>query len=295
MESQWLVASLIGLGIPMLVHRFLLSFVLEKLREREMHRVNYRGRKVMTGGGVMLVSSSLLALIGMLVFAGAMKVEVSVWKEGILLGAGMMAVAFWGWQDDCSTDQQTKGFRGHFGTLWRERRMTSGMWKVWGGGSTAVVISLALGSSSLWTWIVAASLLAISPNVLNLFDLRPARAIKVFWLFVIIAMVIGYYAEGVENSCRHLLWQLPVLMATFLLFRHDAGGRIMLGDTGANALGFSVGYLFVLGTPLIAQVVILFLFIGLHVLAEFFSISKLIERFRWLERIDRWGRSAEPE
>ncbi|KQL49201.1 hypothetical protein AN963_05370 [Brevibacillus choshinensis] len=295
MESQWLVASAIGLGIPVLVHRSLLSFVLNKLRERGMHRVNYRGIEVMTAGGVMLVSSSILALLGMLVYVGAMTKEISAWKEGILLGAGMIAVAFWGWQDDCVTDQQTKGFRGHFGTLWREGRMTSGMWKVWGGGSTAVVIALALGPASLWTWIIAASLLAISPNVLNLFDLRPARAMKVFWLLLVIAMVIGYYSQGLESSYRHGIWQLPVMMSTCLFFRHDAGGRIMLGDTGANALGFCVGYLFVLGTPVIAQAVILLLFIGLHILAEFISITALIERFRWLERIDRWGRSAELE
>lgn len=295
MESQWLVASAIGLGIPVLVHRSLLSFVRKKMHERGMHRVNYRGLEVMTAGGVMLVTSSIVALLGVLVYVGAMSAEIPAWKEGILLGAGLIAVAFWGWQDDCSTDQQTKGFRGHFGTLWKERRMTSGMWKVWGGGSTAVVIALALGPSSLWTWIIAASLLAISPNVLNLFDLRPARAIKVFWLLLLVAMVIGYYSEGLESSYRHGLWQLPMLMATFLLFRHDAGGRIMLGDTGANALGFCVGYLFVLGTPLMAQAVMLLLFIGLHILAEFHSISTLIERFRWLERIDRWGRSAEPE
>ncbi|MDF2680969.1 MAG: UDP-N-acetylmuramyl pentapeptide phosphotransferase [Brevibacillus sp.] len=295
MESKWLIASAIGLGIPVLVHRSLLSFVLKKLRARGMHRVNYRGLEVMTAGGVMLVSSSVIALLGMLVYVGTMTTEISAWKEGMLLGAGMIAVAFWGWQDDCASDQQTKGFRGHFGMLWREKRMTSGIWKVWGGGSTAVVIALALGPSSLWTWIIAASLLAISPNVLNLFDLRPARAMKVFWLLLIAAMVIGYCSEGLESSYRHGLWQLPVMMATCLLFRHDAGGRIMLGDTGANALGFCAGYLFVLGTPLLAQVVILLLFICLHILAEFISISTMIERFRWLKRIDRWGRSAEPE
>jgi hypothetical protein len=221
--------------------------------------------------------------------------EPFAWKEGALLAAGMTAAGIWGWQDDCSPDKEAKGFRGHFGTLWKEKRMTSGMWKAWGGGSTAAAVALALGTSGLWGGLIAACLLAIAPNVLNLFDLRPARAIKVFWLLLATAVVAGVYTAGLSGAFLHGIWQLPVVMATCLLFRHDAGGRVMLGDTGANALGYCVGYAFVAGTPLSVQTAVLAMFVGLHIWAEFFSLSKLIERFGWLERIDRWGRSAEPK
>ncbi|WP_238933632.1 hypothetical protein [Brevibacillus choshinensis] len=169
------------------------------------------------------------------------------------------------------------------------------MRKVWGGGSTAVVIAWGLGVSDVWSGMLAACLLAISPNLLNLFDLRPVRAIKVYWLLLSLAMVIGCCTGGVSSSYVHVLWQLPVLVATCLFFRHDAGGRIMLGDTGANALGFCAGYMFVVSAPVGAQALLLLVFILLHIVAEFFSISSLIEKHGWLERIDRWGRPAEPK
>lgn len=296
METKWLVATAIGLVTPVIAHRPLFAFAREKLSGRGMCRTNYRGFEVVTGGGVILASSATLALLLMVGYVSAVSSEgFSVWKEGLLLGVGMVATVVWGWQDDCSADQQTKGIRGHFGMLWKERRITSGMWKVWGGGSTAVVISWWLGGSSLWSQILAACMLAVSPNLLNLFDLRPVRAIKVYWLLLTLALVIGFYAGGLAGSCLHMLWQLPVLVATCLFFRHDAGGRIMLGDTGANMLGFCAGYLFVVGTPLGAQAVLLLAFLALHAVAEFFSISRLIERYSWLERVDRWGRGAEPE
>lgn len=295
MGAQWLVALAIGSILPVALHRPLFSVATKKLRQRGMHRTNYRGRQVLTAGGVMLVSSAALSLGAMLLYAGAAGNEPQVWKEGALLAAGMIAVAFWGWQDDCFPDKQAKGFRGHFGTLWREGRMTSGMWKLWGVSGTAAVIALAQAPFRVWTWLPAAGLLAVSANALNLFDLRPARAIKVFWLLQLIAFIIGCSLTGPANMFAHGLWQLPVLLATCLLFRHDAGGQVMLGDTGSNALGFCAGYAFVVGTPLPVQATLLLLLIGVHILAEFVSLSKLIERSRWLAWVDRRGRAAEPE
>ncbi|MED1793944.1 UDP-N-acetylmuramyl pentapeptide phosphotransferase [Brevibacillus nitrificans] len=294
MGTEWLIAAAIGLLLPVGIHRRLLATVRKRFRKRGLHRVNYQGVEVVTAGGVMLVISTAAALLGMLMVIGIGSKESSVWKEGALMGAGMLAIAFWGWQDDCAVDKQAKGFRGHFGTLWRERRMTSGLWKVWGAGSTAIVLALALGPENLWSGLLTACLLASATNVLNLFDLRPARAIKVFWLLEAVAISLCYWTSDLPSFFKHGIWQLPMLAATCMLFRHDAGARVMLGDTGSNTLGFVVGFAFAAGTPLIVQLMIFLLFVGVHIVAEFFSISKLIESSRWLTRIDRWGRSAEP-
>lgn len=292
MDAEWVTAFAIALGLPVVVHRPLFAAIQKKLRVHRMHRMNYMGFEVLTAGGVMIVSSTFVTLGGLLLLLSEYGADALVLKEGVLLGAGMLAMAFWGWQDDRSPDKEAKGFRGHFGTLLREKRMTSGLWKAWGGASTAILISLTL-TRSFWPWLLSVGLLSISPNVLNLFDLRPARAIKVFWLLLVSGTVIGFCSG--QATAGEFLWLIPVFISTLLLFRHDAGGRIMLGDTGSNALGYVVGYLFVIATPLEAQAVILLAFVCLHILAEFVSFSQLIQRFAWLDRIDQWGRSAEPE
>lgn len=294
MDTELTTAFAIGMGVPMIMHRPLFAAVQKKLGAQGMRRINYRGVEVVTGGGVMTVISTAVTLAAMILFLKGSGVDGRVLKEGVLLGAGMLAMAFWGWQDDRSTDQQAKGFRGHIGTLWREKRMTSGMWKLWGGGSTAILISLAL-THSFWTWLLQAGLLSLSPNILNLFDLRPTRAIKVFWLLLALCLVVGLCAGQAATGVYHWLWLLPVIASTILLFRHDGCGRIMLGDTGSNALGFAAGYSLVMGMPLKAQAAMLLLFVALQILAEFISFSQVIQRVKWLDRIDAWGRSAEPE
>lgn len=298
MDTQWLVAGAIGLVLPVVVHRPLLAAVSKKLHERGMHRTNYRGRQVLTAGGVVLVSSTALSLGAMLLYLIAGGAAESAWAEGALLGAGMIAVAFWGWQDDCSSDKQAKGFRGHVGALWRERRVTSGLWKLWGVSGASIVIALALLAPRplrIGAWLPAACLLAISANALNLFDLRPARAIKVFWLLQAIALATGCSLAGAAHLYAHGLWQLPLLLSTCLMFRHDARESVMLGDTGSNALGFCAGYSFVVGTPQTVQTTVLLLLVGVHILAEFVSISALIERCSWLAWLDWQGRTREPE
>ncbi|GIO06987.1 hypothetical protein J31TS6_30150 [Brevibacillus reuszeri] len=294
METKWMIGIAVSIGLPFLLHLALLKHVTKKLKNMGMQRVNYRGAEVLTAGGIMVVASSTLTIGALLLCMQVSGIAPSSLNHGLLLMAGMITVAVWGWQDDRATDESAKGFRGHLGALWRERKVTSGLWKAWGGGSTALLISLAIAHTA-WTWFLAVCLLAITPNVLNLFDVRPARALKVFWLLLGMVALAAYYFPASDSSAVDWVWLLPVLTASILLFRHDASGRIMLGDTGANSLGFVVGYAFVTHTATQVQVVILLFFISLHIIAEFVSFTQLIDRFSWLKRMDGWGRSAESE
>ncbi|MFP3387884.1 UDP-N-acetylmuramyl pentapeptide phosphotransferase [Brevibacillus sp. SIMBA_040] len=294
METKWMIGIAVSIGLPILLHLALLEHVTKKLKDMGMQRVNYRGAEVLTAGGIMVVASSTLTMGALLLCMQVSGIAPSSLNHGLLLMAGMITLAVWGWQDDRATDEPAKGFRGHLGALWRERKVTSGLWKAWGGGSTALLISLAF-AGTVWTWLLAVCLLAITPNVLNLFDMRPARALKVFWLLLVIVGVAAYYFPAHNSSTLDWVWFLPVLTSSILLFRHDASGKIMLGDTGANSLGFVIGYAFVTHTSVQVQLLILVFFIGLHVMAEFMSFTQLIERISWLKRMDGWGRSAESE
>jgi len=294
MGAEWITALVLGLGIPILLQGPLFSVVLQKLSDKGMTRTNYKGHEVVTAGGLVLVGSSAAAWIAILAYWGWKRVEADILIEGGLLLTGLLSMAFWGWLDDASLDKKAKGFRGHFGVLWRERKMTSGLWKVWGGGCTAMLVAYGL-ADSIGMWLLAASLLAVSSNLLNLFDLRPARAMKVFWLILLIGVAVSLFSLGGSGHPSVWIWLFPLFLSSLLLFRHDARGAIMLGDTGANVLGFAAGFALIRGIPWQGQAWLLLVFVLLHVIAEFVSFSQIIDRVKWLERLDRWGRSAEAD
>jgi UDP-GlcNAc:undecaprenyl-phosphate GlcNAc-1-phosphate transferase len=284
-DAKLIAAIVIGGLLPIALHRTWYTAVSLRLRQIGMVRQNYQGNEVLAAGGVFLFGYTTAALLALL--------ALSPWwygwgggKQGGLLLAGASAMAFWGWQDDCSREKQVKGFRGHLRTLWREQRMTSGLMKAWGGGSTALLVSLGL-NDGWWATLAGAGLLAFSSNLLNLFDLRPARAIKVFWLLVTFAFGVSL---PLSMPMQQWVWFVPVFVASMLLFSHDASGRLMLGDTGANYLGFIAGFYLMISVPLPVQTGFLLLFAVLHLLAERVSFTSVIQSVAWLRRFDEWGR-----
>ncbi|MFC8686197.1 UDP-N-acetylmuramyl pentapeptide phosphotransferase [Brevibacillus porteri] len=295
METKiMMLMMLVAVVFPLVLDRPLNKIGTQKLKALGMNRFNYDREPVLTAGGLILVCSSAITgivLIGILLLRGA-KSELLL--HGFLFLTGMITMAFWGWRDDRASDRDAKGFRGHFGVLWRERRMTSGMWKLIGGTSTAFCLSFFL-SNSLSAGIVSFGLLALSPNIINLFDLRPARAIKVYWGLLALAVAFGIWTIGASAAMANWIFLMPIFVASMLMFPHDAGGKIMLGDTGSNTLGFAAGFSFVIGTSIYVQASMLVLFLCLQVAAEFCSFSRVIEQVGWLRRLDQWGRVAEAE
>jgi UDP-N-acetylmuramyl pentapeptide phosphotransferase/UDP-N-acetylglucosamine-1-phosphate transferase len=76
----------------------------------------------------------------------------------------------------------------------------------------------------------------------------------------------------------------------FGVFYFDLRGRIMLGDAGAAILGSVMGVLILLHGPGIFWWFSLVAIIGLTLVAEFFSFSRIIEEVAFLRRFDAWGR-----
>jgi UDP-GlcNAc:undecaprenyl-phosphate GlcNAc-1-phosphate transferase len=271
--------------LPTVLHLAFFRGGLRLLQRRGMVRVNYLGRAIPTAGGLFLLFYHGLT-VAMLVMAAHWTQTFPIHvRELVMLLCGSGAMALWGWQDDCSAEKDVKGFRGHLTALLREGRMTSGMWKAWGGGATAFLVSLAM-SDGVGELVVHTALLALSANLLNLFDLRPTRAIKVFWLLASVALMLSQ-----ARPAAHV-WMVPALAGSCLLFFPDARQRLMLGDTGANYLGFIAGFWLMTTLPLSLECLFVMVFVLLHVLAEFYSFSRVIEAVGWLRRLDQWGRKA---
>ncbi len=190
--------------------------------------------------------------------------------------AGAGAAAF-GAYDDLAGSGNRRGFRGHLGAL-AHGEVTTGAVKL-GGIGAAGILGAAVAGGSPADVVINAGLIAGSANLVNLFDLRPGRAIKV-------AAVSGALLAVVPTARR---FTLPPLAAALALLPEDLGERAMLGDAGANGLGAMLGAS-AASLPRPARIALLAGIAGLTAVSEKVSFTKVIERTPALHRLDMLGR-----
>lgn len=235
-------------------------------RER-WERTNFAGRQVSLLGGVAVASAAV---------AGAATTPAAVGGVVAALGGGVFGAV-----DDLGSDSATssKGLRGHLGAL-AHGKVTTGALKILGIGASGLVASVLLTPRPRTTpdVIVGAGLVAGSANLLNLFDLRPGRTLKV----AAAAATVGTLA-GSERAAAALGVALAAL-------RDDLDERTMLGDTGANALGALLGSAVAGTRSRVLRYGALAVVVGLTLASERVSFSKVIEGSAPLHRLDQWGR-----
>jgi hypothetical protein len=86
---------------------------------------------------------------------------------------------------------------------------------------------------------------------------------------------------------------LPVIIldiAALLYIGYDLGEICMLGDTGANILGITLGYYSALFVGFNGKLTVLALLVFLNLIAERVSITSLINRNKVLSYLDSLGR-----
>ena len=193
---------------------------------------------------------------------------------------GMMAMFFAGIIDDTIGNRDVSGLKGHFKSLFKGT-LTTGGFKALFGGFVGLIISVSI-SKDIIDIVVNTLVIALSTNLMNLFDLRPGRAIKVY---LVIMITIVFTLSGYIQI-------LPLLMLPNVLayFNFDLKAKAMMGDTGSNVLGISIGILMVLGYTLKVRIVWLVFLVLIHLLTEKFSLTKIIEKNKVLNFIDRLGR-----
>lgn len=250
----------------------LLTLVL--IRGRLPRRRNFAGQNIPTATGLIFLPIILITLI--LVLAGVLP-----------LGDGMLGFLVYsfvagavGFVDDVWGGAEARGFRGHLGAL-VHGRVTTGALKVFALGGGALVFGLSLFGVGL-TALAAAFLLAGSVNLANLLDVRPGRALKFLGAPI---LVLLFVAPGTAAVAA-----LPVVGGAVSLFYFDVRARIMLGDAGAAVYGAVLGYLVVACGPGVVWWVAGPSIIALTLVAEFSSISRIIEEVAVLRWFDLWGR-----
>ena len=242
---------------------------------RTWTRANHRGEDITLLAGPAVVAGGLAG--------AALAPGVSGRYKAAMIVASAGAAAFGGY-DDLAGDSASKGFRGHLGSL-RRGELTTGAVKLAGITATGLAAALLVpgqrsrsGRHPAADVIIDAGLVAGGANLLNLFDLRPGRAIKV-----------AAGAGGLMACSAGTELAAAPLAAALALLPEDLGERAMLGDAGANALGAMLG---VAATrlPRPARLAALAGIVGLTAASERVSFTKVIERtapLRWLDMLGR--------
>src|SRR5215467_7157759 len=241
-------------------------------------RTNHRGEPVTLLEGPALTVAS--------VAASAIGPGLAPRVRAALTVAGAGSAAFGGY-DDLAGSGSRRGFRGHLGAL-AQGEITTGAVKLGGIGATGLVSAMLLGGGPADV-TVNTGLVAGGANLLNLFDLRPGRALKV-------ALASGTLLAGGGRGGPSPAVAAPLGAAAALL-PEDLGERAMLGDAGANALGALLGLAAAASLPRPARLALLAAITGLTAASEVVSFTAVIERtpaLRWLDMLGRRPVPAAP-
>jgi UDP-GlcNAc:undecaprenyl-phosphate/decaprenyl-phosphate GlcNAc-1-phosphate transferase len=245
-------------------------------------RTNHRGEPVTLLEGPALTAAAIAA--------AALGSGLAPRLRAALAVAGAGAAAFGGY-DDLAGDGDRRGFRGHLGAL-AQREVTTGAVKLGGIGTTGLVAAAVLGGTPADV-VINTGLVAGWANLLNLFDLRPGRAIKV----ALASGALLAAAPAGRAPGRGAAAVAAPLGAAAALLGEDLGERAMLGDAGANALGALLGVAAAASLSRPARVALLAAIAGLTAASEKVSFTAVIERtpaLRWLDMLGRRPVPAAP-
>jgi len=273
--------------------------------EKAWTRVNHRGEQVTLLEGPAVVSGAVGAVTAL---AGTASLALPP-RLAVAIGVAGGGAAAFGVLDDLKGSGKRRGLRGHLGAL-RHGEVTTGTVKLAGIGAAGVLGAVLLrgglpprtpplnaaemrerGGSTV-DCVINAGLIAGGGNLLNLFDLRPGRAIKVA------ALTAGFISSVSATTGRGVAGAAAVAApvgAALAVLPDDLAERAMLGDAGANALGAMLGVAASAALPRPARLGMLAVIIALTGASEKVSFTKVIARTPALNWLDMLGRRPVPQ
>ncbi len=277
-----MIATLFGLGAGAVVALLCWSATAQSFEVDALARTNYRDMPVVTGIGILIpVVVVIVAAIGRLVVAAG---DVIAAWDGLTAGTLIAVLGFClvGLFDDVAGMGQSGGFRGHVAAL-RDGEVTSGMIKLLGGAAVGLltVSVLQQDNGTVVGLLRDGATVALAANLGNLFDRAPGRSTKFTATIFVVLSVVAWTS-----------WMFPPAIAVGAglgLLGPDLKEEAMLGDAGANVMGAMCGI-----AALVAfwgsgqRWAVLAVLLGLNVLSEVVSFSKVIDGvgpLRWFDRL----------
>ena len=255
--------------------------------EKTWTRTNHRGEPVTLLEGPAV---ALGAVAVQLIYSERARSSARTAQALALAGAGALG---FGVYDDLAGSGKRRGLRGHLGALARGE-VTTGSVKLAGLGASGLASAVVLGGQPADV-AINAGLIAGGANLLNLFDLRPGRAIKVATASAALIAAGSAVTGGGPGGSAAVAAPLGAALA---MAPEDLGERAMLGDAGANALGAMLGCAAAVSLPRPARVALLAGIAALAVASEKVSFTKVIERttpLRWLDMLGRRPQAPAPQ
>ena len=263
-----------------LVTWFILPKITEMLEEANFLKPNFRKENIPMGVGLVFLFTSIIVL------AAGKALNLFVAESYSFLFA-IGGIGLFGLIDDVFGTRGASGLMGHFKKLFIHHEITTGTLKALAGGIIAFYISLGLVQDSgaiRWLLVLENTLIiALSTNAVNLLDLRPGRAAKGFLVLAGLMTILGL-------GKTPLLFLAVVAGSVVAFIREDLKARAMMGDTGSNILGMTLGYtaVYVFDEPV--KMGFLILLTSFHLVTERYSLTKIIARNRILNYLDMLGR-----
>lgn len=275
MYDYLMLLILFSLGIS--VTLISIQFIRQMLDNCGLVRQNYRGKMIPVGMGIVFIPPLLLNTIVLLFSNVAPERLIKI----LVVALGIISMSFVGIIDDAIGNRDVTGLKGHFLNLFKGE-LTTGAFKALIGGIVGLLISVTI-SKDISSIILGMLVIALSTNFMNLLDLRPGRAIKVYLFAIILCL---FFCSVFERELMMLI--VPAVIAYFY---YDIKAMAMMGDAGSNVLGISLGIFIVISFNMYVQIFVLILLILVHLVAEKYSITKIIRNNKILNYIDEFGRN----
>lgn len=257
-------------------------------------RTNHAGASVtLLEGPALVIGATAAALASALASRGGASGRPGLGPAGATAAAGVLGAL-----DDLGGDGSDRGLAGHLHAL-VQGRVTTGTIKVVGLALTGLACARlidgpgrARGSAGTASFLLGGALIAGCANLVNLFDLRPGRALKVVLLVAAPLALRGQTSTDAGGGARPgpAIGARIAVGSALALLREDLGGVTMLGDTGANSAGALVGSAIVERAGTRGRLVALSAVIALTLASEQVSFTRVIEATPGLRELDALGR-----
>ncbi|MDO7786415.1 hypothetical protein [Desulforamulus aquiferis] len=271
-----LLLVLIALVLAFTLARFALPGLLKIIGEAGFVRPNFRGDKIPVGAGLLFFLSALLPTALLIIW------QPETYKIGglaFLFALGTMTLL--GIVDDVFGSRADSGLKGHIKKLLRGELTTGGL-KLVAGGLMALVVAGVI--SPRWPDILVNTIvIALSVNAINLLDLRPGRAGKGYLLGVVLLTSAAW-------PSYELIWCLVTAAILLAYLPIDLKAGAMMGDTGSNALGATIGITAAMVLLWPVKLGYLAFLVVFHLFTEKYSLTKIIEKNKMLNYLDQLGR-----
>lgn len=233
---------------------------------------NFKKEMIPCCMGLMFLPPLIIGCIEYAYFYQTM--QIYVYFSGIIT-MGMLGII-----DDLLGNRDYSGLKGHLSAFFRGKLTTGGLKAIFGG---LVSLFVAIQFSSNPVEIVINTLImALFTNFFNLLDLRPARALKIFFLISIVFFIFAQVFYKISLGF--------IIIPALVYFPSDLKAKSMMGDAGSNILGFTLGVISVGSFSLFNRILILIFLVLIHILTEKYSLTKIIEKNKILNFFDQLGR-----